>query len=85
MLQTANGAPAEKALLRDPATTQLGAWTDAGTVYYRPDAGTNMSDILPRWIAALRAEHIPVRCKDLATSERALVVRTRPLRIVTRA
>lgn len=64
MLQAANGV-AGKAIAHDAATTQLGAWTDAGTVYYRMDNGTNMSDILPRWVAALRAESIPVQYLQL--------------------
>ena len=35
LLQTANGAPSEKAISHDPATSQLGEWTRAGFSSYR--------------------------------------------------
>ena len=72
VLQEAHGAAGSHANAsrvkvqgRDPALQQLGAWTDAGTVYYRVANGTDMSDVLPRWMAALRGSGVPVQYLQL--------------------
>jgi hypothetical protein len=41
-------------LADDVTTTKLGAWTDAGTVYYRPPGSTNMQVVLAGWAQSLR-------------------------------
>lgn len=44
----------------DPTTTQLGAWTDAGTVYYRPPADQDMQATLSEWVGKLHQNGVPV-------------------------
>jgi hypothetical protein len=47
-------------LVGDVTTTKLGAWTDAGSVYYRPDGGTDMQATLATWAASLREASPPI-------------------------
>ena len=47
-------------LKNDITTSKLGAWTDAGTYYYRPAKGTNMQTILASWVQTLRNATPPI-------------------------
>jgi hypothetical protein len=62
MLRAVHGASGGKspALADDMTTGKLGAWTDAGTYYYRPAQGTNMQVQLSDWVASLRNATPPI-------------------------
>jgi hypothetical protein len=55
-LRAVHGTSGGKApqLANDLTTSKLGAWTDAGTFYYRPARGSNMQVQLKNWIATLK-------------------------------
>ena len=55
-LRAVHGTTGGKApqLATDLTTSKLGAWTDAGTYYYRPSRGSNMQVQLKNWIATLK-------------------------------
>jgi hypothetical protein len=61
-LRELHGASSGKApaLKRDTTTSKLGAWTDAGTYYYRPSKGTDMQTQLASWAQSLRNATPPI-------------------------
>jgi hypothetical protein len=59
-LRALHGSAGGKAPKHDITTSKLGAWTDAGTYYYRPSKGTNMQTTLASWVHTLRHANPPI-------------------------